>query len=60
LKKGLESNDEDIILYSIESFGKYGNLDDIKYLSKYTDSANEMVKTASFVNVLKIYYRTKK
>jgi len=60
LKKGLESNDEDIILYSIESFGKYGNLDDIKYLSKYTDSANEMVKTAGFVNVLKIYYRTKK
>jgi HEAT repeat protein len=60
LKKGLESNDEDIVLYSIETFGEYGDLDDVKYLSKFTNSSNELLKTASFVNILKIYYRVNK
>ncbi len=60
LKKGLESNDNDIVLYSIESFGKYGNIDDIKFLSKFISSPDEMLKVASFVNILKIYYRSKR
>ena len=60
LKKGLESNDGDIILYSIESFGKYGNMDDINYLSKFIASSDETIKTVSFVNILKIYHRNKR
>ena len=60
LKKGLQSNDKDVVLYSIESFGKYGNLDDIQYLTKFTESFDEILKMASYVNILKIYYRYKK
>ena len=60
LRKGLQSNDKDVVLYSIESFGKYGNLDDIQYLTKFTESFDEILKMASYVNILKIYYRYKK
>ncbi len=60
LKKGLQSNDKDVVLYSIESFGKYGNLDDIQYLTKFTESFDEILKMASYVNILKIYCRYKK
>lgn len=57
LKKGLESNDTDVLIYCIETFGKYGNKEDIKLLEPFTKSQDLTLKTAAYFNILKIYYR---
>ncbi|MFN3550636.1 MAG: HEAT repeat domain-containing protein, partial [Endomicrobiia bacterium] len=57
LKKGLESNDTDVLIYCIETFGQYGSKEDIKLLEPFVESQDITLKTAAYLNILKIYYR---
>ncbi|MCS7151773.1 MAG: HEAT repeat domain-containing protein [Endomicrobia bacterium] len=58
LKKGLDSNDIDVIIYSVEALGKYGDKEDIKFLEKFIQHQDLKVKTAVYCNILKIYFKT--
>ncbi|MCS7227955.1 MAG: HEAT repeat domain-containing protein [Endomicrobia bacterium] len=57
LKKGIESDDIDVVIYCIETFGKSGSIEDIKFIEKFLEHQDLKLKTVSSVNILKIYYR---
>ncbi|MCX7716312.1 MAG: HEAT repeat domain-containing protein [Endomicrobia bacterium] len=57
LKKGIESDDIDVVIYCIETFGKFGSIEDIKFIEKFLEHQDLKLKTVSSVNILKIYYR---
>ncbi len=57
LKKGLESNDTDVLIYCIDTFGQYGSKEDIKLLEPFVENQDVKLKTAACLNILKIYFR---
>lgn len=57
IKKGLDSNEVDVIIYCIESLGKYGQKEDIKLIEKFLQHQDLKVKTATYCSILKIYFR---
>jgi len=57
LKKGLQSTDTDVIIYCIETFGRYGSLEDVGLIEKFIEQQDVNIKTIAYVNILKIYNR---
>ncbi len=57
IKKGLDSNETDVVIYCIESLGKYGQKEDIKLIEKFLQHQDLKVKTATYCSILKIYFR---
>jgi len=60
LKKGLQSSDSDVVIYCIETFGKYGSLEDVGLIEKFIEQEDINIKTIAYVNILKIYNRIEK
>ncbi len=59
IKKGLESNESDVIIYCIETIGKYGKKEHIGLIEKFTQHSNINIKAATYLSILKIYFRGK-
>jgi HEAT repeat protein len=60
LRKGLQSSDSDVVIYCIETFGKYGSLEDVGLIEKFIEQEDINIKTIAYVNILKIYNRIEK
>lgn len=57
VKKGIESSDSDVVIYCIETIGKYGKKEQISLIEKFIQHSDINIKIAAYLNILKIYLR---